>query len=92
MVALAVSGLTIAIVVAGILWRGLILSVIWAWLIVPVFPVPELQIAHAIGLAAVVAFFSHGKYSEIKPEQLAAAMFVAPLLSLIFAFVLKQFY
>lgn len=91
MAAIAVIGV-FALVIAGIIWRGLILSVIWAWLIVPVFPVPELQIAHAIGLAAVVAFFSHGKYTEMTPEQVAAAMFIGPLTSLIFAFVLKQFY
>lgn len=91
MAAIAVIGV-FALVIAGSIWRGLILSVIWAWLIVPVFSVPELQIAHAIGLAAVVAFFSHGKYSEVKPEQIAVGVFIGPLVSLIFAFGLKQFY
>ena len=43
--------------VAGVLIRGLCLSVLWGWLIVPVFHLPRLSIAAALGLSVVLNFF-----------------------------------
>jgi hypothetical protein len=48
---------TICLIVAAALVRGFCLSVLWGWLIVPVFGLPKLTIAAALGVALVINYF-----------------------------------
>ena len=41
------------------IWRGFVLTKLWVWFIVPVFHVPLLTIALAIGLSLVIGFLTH---------------------------------
>ena len=66
----------LGLLVAGVLVRGLCLSVLWGWLIVPVFHLPRLSIAAALGLSLVLNFFhptttSNKKVSGVLGEMLA---------------------
>ncbi len=38
---------------AALLWRGYVLAVVWGWLAVPLFGLPEISTAAAIGLCAL---------------------------------------
>ena len=61
--------------VLAVLVRGLCLSVLWGWLIVPVFGLPALGIAPAIGLTVFLNFLLDHK----KEEHAAADIIVVPL-------------
>ena len=55
--ALACVGLLVLAVVAivvGAVMNGYVLSVLWGWFVVPVFSVPPLSIATAIGLSLAI--------------------------------------
>ncbi|MBU4347936.1 hypothetical protein KJ671_00275 [Patescibacteria group bacterium] len=39
--------------------RGYVLSVLWGWFIVPVFHLPELTLAVAIGIAMIMSIITH---------------------------------
>jgi hypothetical protein len=47
----------IVMFLVALLVRGFCLSVLWAWLIVPVFNLPNLSIAQALGVALVLNYF-----------------------------------
>ena len=47
----------VALVVVGSLMNGWALSTLWGWFIVPLFGVPSLTIAQAIGVAITVSTF-----------------------------------
>ena len=49
--------LILAIVVVGTIFRGLVLVKLWAWFVVPVFHLPILTLAPAIGLSLIVGYF-----------------------------------
>lgn len=64
--------------VLAVLVRGLCLSILWSWLIAPVFGLPALGVAPAIGLTVFLNFLLNHK----KEEQTLADVFVAPLFAL----------
>jgi hypothetical protein len=39
-------------------FRGFVLSILWGWFMVPIFNVPTLSIAPAIGLSLIVGFLT----------------------------------
>ena len=93
---------TFAIVIGAIAWRGYVLSIIWSWFMVPVFHLPELMVAQAIGIAAVVSFLTnHGTTNTPKdPEKSAieqasegvAQVFIVPLGTLFLCWILKVWF
>ena len=54
---LALFGL--AMVPVEIMWSGYVLTFLWMWFIVPLFGLPPLSIAQAMGLGLVIAFLTH---------------------------------
>ena len=62
----------------AVLVRGLCLSILWGWLIAPVFGLPALGVAPAIGLTVFLNFLLNHK----KEEQTVADVIVAPLFAL----------
>ena len=89
-----VSGLALAIVV-----RGWVLSVMWGWFIAPL-GVPEITIASAIGISLVVALLTN-KTDNSGPtekrsvqqyiEVVVTHAFLAPLMTLLFGWLVVQF-
>lgn len=59
----------------AVLVRGLCLSILWGWLIAPVFGLPALGIAPALGLTVFLNFL----LSHKQEEQTVADVFVVPL-------------
>ncbi len=55
---LAVFGLFAADTLAFI-WGGIALKILWGWFMTPLFGLPELSTAAAIGVAIVVGFLTH---------------------------------
>ena len=94
----AIAGL-VALVVVGSLMSGWALSTLWGWFVVPLFGLPSLTIAQAIGLSAVVSLFrttnTNSKSSDddafmMFAKSFAAVIFV-PLLSVGWGWVVVQF-
>lgn len=57
---LAAGCVTIILVgVVGVVYGGWVVSVLWSWFVVPLFAVPALSVAQAIGLSIVIAVFTH---------------------------------
>ncbi len=80
-------GLTLTI------WRGLTLRILWGWFIVPVFDMPALSIAQAIGLQYVVGFITNhysGEDERSSDEKIAIAILM-PLVSLAFGYIVQLF-
>jgi hypothetical protein len=42
----------------GIVWQGFITVVLWGWFVVPLFGLPQLGIAYAVGLRALIGSFT----------------------------------
>jgi hypothetical protein len=54
----------VALYVAAILARGFVLTILWGWFAVPVFGLPALSIAAAIGLTVLLSYLlNHTKES-----------------------------
>jgi hypothetical protein len=73
--------------ILAVLVRGLCLSILWGWLIAPVFGMPALGVAPAIGLTVFLNFLLNHK----KEEQTLADVFVAPLFALGVGWVIHLF-
>jgi len=71
----------------ALLIRGICLSILWAWLIAPVFGLPALGIAPAIGLTVFLNFLLNHK----QEEQTVADVFVVPLFVLGVGWVIHLF-
>lgn len=87
-----------AVSIVGIIWKGYVLSILWAWFAVPVFGLPALGIAAAIGVALVISFLTH-QYVYTEDERGPAAKFGAmfgaaflyPLIVLTTGWIVKGF-
>ena len=53
---------TIAASIVGTILAGKTLSVLWDWFVIPVFKLPELSTAYAIGIAIIVGYMA-GSYN-----------------------------
>lgn len=49
-------------------WHGYVLTKLWAWFIVPIFHLPVLTIAPAIGIVIVLNFLTKTDTSDLKKE------------------------
>ena len=59
-----------ALMVGGYLWRGYVLSILWGWFAVPIFHLPRLSIASAIGISIVVGFLTYQTPEDVeKPDR-----------------------
>jgi len=73
--------------VLALLIRGLCLSILWGWLIAPVFGLPALGIAPALGLTVFLNFLLDHK----KEQHAAADIIVVPLFVLGVGWVIHLF-
>jgi len=60
--------LAVAVASLGIVWRGWVMTKLWAWFVVPVFGLPALGLAAAIGLSLTIGFFTY-QYSDTVQEK-----------------------
>lgn len=87
------TGLTV--LVCGILARGYALCVLWEWFVVPLFGLPSLTIAYALGLALILSFVLPSRYKkDDRPakEQFveqALVIFVQPAFALLFGWIIQ---
>lgn len=95
----------LAIVVDGIgsLWSGFVLMQLWGWFIVPVFKLPALTLASAIGVMILSQFFLklslHKSSYECEDweqflvylNDILSVYFVVPMVSLLMGWVVKYF-
>lgn len=51
----------VALFLAAVLVRGLVISVLWGWFVVPVFGLPALHVAPALGLAVLLNYLLNHK-------------------------------
>jgi len=73
--------------VLALLIRGVCLSILWGWLIAPVFGLPVVGVAPAIGLTVFLNFLLNHK----QEEQTVADVFVVPLFVLGVGWVIHLF-
>ena len=65
-------GLSILVTAGLALWDGFVLMKLWAWFIVPLFHLPALTIAAAIGLGLIASFLTHQMRPDNEENPLAA--------------------
>lgn len=71
--------------------RGFALSYLWQWFITP-FGLPELGIAHAIGISMIVGFLTYQHNgSEEANKGVLAVTFLSPLMALFFGYIVHSF-
>jgi hypothetical protein len=84
----------------GYILNGLALSVMWRWFMTPVFNLPALSIAQAIGVSIVVGFLSYQHIDTKKDEGLSeeykvmtaiVVTFLRPLFALFIAWIVHLF-
>lgn len=91
--------LVVVSIVVGAVMNGYVLSVLWGWFVVPIFNVPPLSVATAIGLSLAIGMLvKHGNSSSEKKKEtsdaiieiVSAAVF-APLFTLFIGWIVKSF-
>ena len=96
MTGLAIIGALVLIPVTSIL-NGWVLTKLWGWFVVPVFGLPALSIAPAIGLSIIVGYLTiHANKSNDSSSNdgVGLALFKAistPLLYLFFGWIVSLF-
>lgn len=65
---LALLAIPVVLVVSSIA-NGFVLSILWGWFVVPLFEVPSLTIAQAIGISIVVSYFTNQYNDSDKKEE-----------------------
>jgi hypothetical protein len=93
-------GVVILIAVSSI-FNGYALSVMWGWFMVPVFQLPQLTVAPAIGIALVVGYLTKqydDNSSDDKDKSFGYVLFkstviafVRPLFALLFGYIVHLF-
>jgi hypothetical protein len=48
----------------GIVWQGVVTAALWGWFVVPLFGLPPLGIAYAVGLRALIGSFTISQPSD----------------------------
>jgi peptidoglycan biosynthesis protein MviN/MurJ (putative lipid II flippase) len=64
---LALLAIPVVVIVSSIA-NGFALSVLWGWFVVPIFGLPALTIAQAIGFSMVVSFLTY-QYDDSKKKE-----------------------
>lgn len=89
-----------ALMVACSILNGYVLSVLWGWFMVPVFHLPQLPVAPAIGLALIVSYLTYQPEPNYQEEEETAGQRFArstslvlgrPLLALLFGWIVHLF-
>jgi hypothetical protein len=87
-------------IVVGSIMEGWVLSKLWGWFVSPLFGVPSLSIAAAIGFALVISMLTHQSTSSDSNKDkdwtnLVAAVIAktvfTPLMFLLFGYIVKMF-
>ena len=99
MVFTAAAATVLTLMVLSSMWKGYVLTVLWGWFFVPVFGLPPLALAPAIGLALVVSFLTHPSVASKEPEgtfperlaKAAAHAMAMPAFALGIGWVVRQF-
>lgn len=60
----------VGIVTVSIIVNGWAISTLWGWFVAPVFALPYLSIAQAIGLACMVGLFTNSEFQTDKSKDL----------------------
>ena len=84
----------ILLVIPALALKGWVLKITWSWFAVPVFGLPPLRVAYAVGLAAVVALLTGSAYRKPAEEdysKLVLGAFLTPLFYLLLCWVVKLF-
>ena len=91
--------LSVGIIVVSSIMNGWVLSILWGWFVSPLFGLPTLEIAPAIGFALVVGLLTHqseesntkGKdITELIAQSIGEGIF-SPLLVLLVGWIVLQF-
>lgn len=88
--------LVLILFVPSMLWSAYVLSILWGWFMTPIFGLPSLSIAAAIGVRLVISFttYQYSKRDETTTpsEQLDRVIFqlVSPALVLLIGYIAKQ--
>lgn len=98
MIGLAMFLVFAGLVVFSALWRGFVLTLLWAWFAQPVFGLPALGLAQAIGVSLTIGFLTH-EYADCAAKEGTALeraarplvqMILGPLFALLIGWVVKQ--
>lgn len=79
-----------ALTILLILWGGFVLSILWGWLIVPVFSVPDIGIAEAIGLTIILSLTVKSR-SDKENKELVYQGIATPLVALFLGYIVHFF-
>ena len=87
----------IAVIPLAIITKGIALQVLWGWFVVPL-GIPDIGMAHALGIAGLVALATHqhgpedneGTSGERALRSFAFA-FARPLVALLFGWIFQAF-
>jgi hypothetical protein len=88
-----------AAVAVGMIWRGYVFSILWGWFAVPLFGLPALSVATAIGLSLLIGFATYQHIREPKDERstsqqvgrIVGTSFLYPLFVLGLGWIVKQY-
>lgn len=71
---------------AVVILRGYVLSILWGWIIVPIFGLPAIGVAQAIGISIVVGLMTH-QYVPSKDKEVWMPI-ITSILTLVFALIM----
>ena len=95
MAAFVITTMTIGIfglMVATAIMRGYVLSILWGWFVVPIFGVPQIGIAQAIGVAMVVSLMTHQYVPQKEKDRWMPVItaLLTPVFALAIGWIVKQ--
>ena len=67
----------IVVIVLSVIMNGWAISTLWAWFVVPIFALPTLGIAQAIGLSCLVGLFRQSSTNSDKAKDTTDALATA---------------
>jgi len=88
--------ITFVIAIVMTIIQGWVLTVLWGWFIVPIFHVPELTIAVAIGISIIISLFRNitptPKNQTLEEKiGMAVGIILSPFLALLFGYIVHLF-
>ena len=84
----------IGLLVIATILNGLVISVLWGWFMVPLFGLPPLAIAQAIGVGLVVALLTHQAqpYQQGNQDNMGLLIiFAKPAMFLLMGWIVRMF-
>jgi len=98
---IGIVGFVAGLIAVSSIINGWILTKLWHWFAVPIFGLHELTLTQAIGVAMIIAFLTnrHVKFTKSTKNKdsdtdwgvLLSAVFVAPLVTLLFGWIVHLF-